>query len=223
MKRLIIVRHGNTFTAQQTPTRVGCHTDLPLVETQLGKNIGLYLAKQNIKLDRVFAAPLKRTMQTAQLIINELKQKLTVEPIHDFIEIDYGPDENQIEDNVILRLGKVSLQQQGITNPTTEQIIQAGQAVIEQWNKNAIVPFDWVVDVDKIIHSWQHFANNIPDNQTQLVVSSNGIIRFAPHILTAKNYERFIANESLKVKTGSLCVFEYDQGEWECKKWNQRP
>ena len=28
----MIVRHGNTFRAGETPTRVGARTDLPLVE-----------------------------------------------------------------------------------------------------------------------------------------------------------------------------------------------
>ncbi|MBR2145117.1 MAG: hypothetical protein IJ956_06235 [Akkermansia sp.] len=32
MKTLIIARHGNTFAKRETPTRVGCHTDLELVE-----------------------------------------------------------------------------------------------------------------------------------------------------------------------------------------------
>ena len=39
--RIIIARHGNTFTKEQTPTRVGGRTDLPLVETERGTNIGL--------------------------------------------------------------------------------------------------------------------------------------------------------------------------------------
>ena len=41
--RIIIARHGNNFTKEQTPLRVGARTDLPLVETERGTNIGKYL------------------------------------------------------------------------------------------------------------------------------------------------------------------------------------
>ena len=37
--RILIARHGNTFTKDQTPTRVGRHTDLPLVEKELSYKI----------------------------------------------------------------------------------------------------------------------------------------------------------------------------------------
>ena len=45
MKTLIIARHGNTFAKGETPTRVGCHTDLELVEEERGRGVGLYLKK----------------------------------------------------------------------------------------------------------------------------------------------------------------------------------
>lgn len=55
--RLIIARHGNTFTKDQTPTRVGGRTDLPLVESERGRNIGKYLKLKDMLPDVVFAAP----------------------------------------------------------------------------------------------------------------------------------------------------------------------
>ena len=67
--RLIIARHGNTFTKDQTPTRVGGRTDLPLVESERGRNIGKYLKLKDMLPDVVFAAPLKRTMETARLAV----------------------------------------------------------------------------------------------------------------------------------------------------------
>ena len=39
MKTLIIARHGNTFAKGETPTRVGCHTDLELVEEERGRAV----------------------------------------------------------------------------------------------------------------------------------------------------------------------------------------
>lgn len=46
--RIIIARHGNTFTKDQTPLRVGAGTDLPLVETERGTNIGKYLKMRTL-------------------------------------------------------------------------------------------------------------------------------------------------------------------------------
>ena len=39
----MIVRHGNTFRAGETPTRVGARTDLPLVEEERARSAGRYL------------------------------------------------------------------------------------------------------------------------------------------------------------------------------------
>ena len=41
--RIIIARHGNTFTKDQTPLRVGAGTDLPLVETERGTNPAAFI------------------------------------------------------------------------------------------------------------------------------------------------------------------------------------
>ena len=68
--RIIIARHGNNFTKEQTPLRVGARTDLPLVETERGTNIGKYLKLKDMLPDVVFAAPLKRTMETARLALS---------------------------------------------------------------------------------------------------------------------------------------------------------
>lgn len=42
----MIVRHGNTFRAGETPTRVGARTDLPLVEEERARSAGRYLREK---------------------------------------------------------------------------------------------------------------------------------------------------------------------------------
>ena len=56
MKRLIIARHGNTFRKDETPTRVGAGTDLPLVEEERARGIGKYLKAKGLIPTKVFAA-----------------------------------------------------------------------------------------------------------------------------------------------------------------------
>ncbi len=203
--RIIVARHGNTFTKEQTPTRVGCRTDLDLVETQRGTNIGLYLKKINMIPDMVYAAPLKRTRKTAELAIEAMEKNIPFELDDSFVEIDYGPDENKTEEEVIARIG---------------------QDAIDKWNNSAIVPNGWIVSVDGIINAWKNFADKVEHNfkdKTVMAVSSNGIIRFAPYL--TESFEDFCLEHEIKVGTGSICIFEKEEGDahWKCTGWNIKP
>lgn len=221
-KRLIIVRHGNTFLPEQTSTRVGRKTDLPLVEDVRGRAIGKYLLSQNIKLDKVYAAPLKRTMQTAKLALKELNSNLSIIPSENFSEIDYGPDENKTEAEVLIRLGKDYASIHNIEVSYENKWEEYGKAVLQAWDREAIVPHGWSVDVAAIIKAWQDLANSIQDGETVLICSSNGIIRFAPHILNL-SYDKFCEQYDIKVATGSVSIFDYIDGEWTCSEWNTKP
>ena len=203
--RIIIARHGNTFTKDQTPTRVGGRTDLDLVESERGTNLGLYLKKFDLVPDMVYAAPLKRTTKTAKLAIEAIGKDIPFELDNSFVEIDYGPDENKTEDEVIARIG---------------------QEAIDKWNESAIVPDGWKVSVEGIIDAWNNFASKVEKkfkNKTVMVVSSNGIIRFAPYL--TGDFEGFCLEHDIKVGTGNVCVFEKEEGDkhWKCTAWNIKP
>lgn len=202
--RLIIARHGNTFTKDQIPTRVGGRTDLPLVESERGTNIGKYLKLKNMLPDAVYAAPLKRTMETAGLAVAAMGEALVVQQEDCFREIDYGPDENKTEEEVIARIG---------------------EDAIRLWNEKAVAPEGWLVDVPELIQTWKRWADKIAEeykNQTVMIVSSNGVIRFAPYI--TDDFDAFAQAHDIKVGTGCLCVFEKEEGQpWVCKEWNLKP
>ena len=109
--RLIVARHGNTFAPGVVPTRVGCRTDLPLVasgEAQ-ARRIGKFLRLHQMVPDVVFAAPLKRSLDTARLAVEALGLDLPITSDERFSEIDYGPDENQPESVVVARIGEQAL------------------------------------------------------------------------------------------------------------------
>ncbi|HBT78214.1 MAG TPA: hypothetical protein DEB39_15115, partial [Planctomycetaceae bacterium] len=91
---------------------------------------------------------------------------------------------------------------------------------IERWNADGVPPPGWIVDVSEITRNWVDFANAIPDGKTVLVVSSNGIIRFAPKILADNDYERFREENNLKVTTGGICLLRYDRERWSIPLWN---
>ncbi len=204
--RLLIARHGNTFNKGDVVTRVGGRTDLPLVASgeQQGSDLGRYIAKCGWMPAAVFSGPLQRARKTAELACAALGiDSARVTTLDIFNEIDYGPDENQPEEAVVARLGA---------------------AALDAWNKNAVVPDGWCVDPVAIADAWQEFAADVLDQyrgKNILVVTSNGIARFAPHIIG--DFERFSSRHDIKVSTGALCVFENNGSGWVCAGWNLKP
>jgi len=202
---LIIARHGNTFGADDTPTRVGMHTDLPLVESGIeqAKAMGRYLSENRMIPDVVYTSVLQRTIQTAQIAIKESGVSNPFFKLEMFNEIDYGPDENKPEADVIARIGAQAIQ---------------------DWDESAKVPDGWEVDPDQIIQNWIDFAEQISafdDNETALIVTSNGIARFAPHI--TGDFDGFRKAHSIKLATGALGILKCEDGVWTCEGWNIRP
>lgn len=217
MKTLIIARHGNTFRPGETPTRVGAHTDLPLVEEERARGIGRYLGRLGLVPGRILAAPLQRTMRTAELAADELGNPCPVQADARFTEVDYGPDENKTEPEVMARLGRVAAGETA-ADLTPEALEELGAQAIELWNSQAAVPAGWQVDVPGIIRSWQQLADEVAEGETLLCVSSNGVIRFAPHI--TGDYAAFCAEHDIKVPTGGVCIFTCgEDGAWRCTEW----
>ena len=70
---------------------------------------------------------------------------------------------------------------------------------------------------EKLISGWQDLAASIPDGETWLLVSSNGVMRFSPYILG--NYEDFCATHDIKVPTGGVCIFDCVGDHWRCTDW----
>ena len=204
MTVLIIARHGNTFNADDTPTRVGARTDLPLVEKgfEQAKKIGQWLKQNNYIPEVTYSSELQRTKQTAETALKEIQYSQPVFALQIFNEIDYGPDENQTEDKVIARIG---------------------EKAIKDWDDKAIVPDGWEFDPQACIDNWKNFASHIVEDEQEviLVVTSNGIARFAPRL--AGNFEEFANNNKIKLSTGALGILEFKNGSWTVKNWNIKP
>ncbi|MGC1182392.1 histidine phosphatase family protein [Legionella sp.] len=201
--RLIIARHGNTFAPSDRVRRVGL-TDLPLVASGLlqGNCLGSALKQKNLIPDVIFASKLKRTIQTADQAQKAMGTKLCIKTLAIFNEIDYGPDENQPEEHVIVRLGKEAL---------------------HAWEARATVPNGWNVKPAEIINNWIVFSQHLRQHyagKTCLVVTSNGIARFAPHL--TGDFAAFSTQHNIKIATGAYCLFENEpfNETWNCRLWN---
>lgn len=204
MTKLIIARHGNTFGSNNTPTRVGARTDLPLVESgeAQAKRLGQWLKNNKIYPEITYCSELQRTQQTAQIALKALGYAQPTFPLAIFNEIDYGPDENLTEDKVIARIG---------------------EQAIKNWDEKAILPDGWNFNPEQCITNWKNFAQHIVEDKQDVifVVTSNGTARFAPHI--AGNFEEFANNHKIKLSTGALGVLEFGNNQWNVKDWNIRP
>lgn len=205
MTTLYIARHGNTFDKGDTLLRVGLKTDLALSNS--GKEqailLGKFIKLKNITFDAVFCSNLKRTYETASIVLNTAKQNLKITPNENFNEIDYGVDEAKPEEEVIARIG---------------------QDAIDLWNKSAIVPIGWNVNTKKIIEDWKNFAQDIKNkypNQNVLVVTSNGIARFAPYL--TESFELFNKKYDIKLATGAISCLKATNNYWEVLFWNVKP
>jgi len=205
MTTLIIARHGNTFGPGDTITYVGARTDLPLVEKgrQQARAIGKYLRENELIPDVVYASQLQRAQETAAIAITESGVTNPVYTLDIFNEIDYGPDENKTKEDVIARIGEDAL---------------------EKWDEQGIVPDGWQADPDEIIRNWRDFAEQIRihnDNETVLVVTSNGIARFVPRL--TGDFENFRKNHTIKLSTGAVAILKYEDNRWTVTGWNIKP
>jgi 2,3-bisphosphoglycerate-dependent phosphoglycerate mutase len=178
--RLLVARHGNTFESYDRAQA-----------TQLGE----YLRANHFHPDVIYTSTLLRTIQTAELAFpNEAHQ-----PLSQFDEIDYGIDENQLEDDVVARIG---------------------QDALNAWNHEAIVPAGWHVDTNNIIAQWSDFLTQVvtSDHRNVCVITSNGIARFLPFALG----NQVLPFDTLKLNTGAFALLTYTS-HWEIVEWNVRP
>ncbi len=197
--RLYIVRHGNTFDAGDVVTRVGGRTDLPLSVSgrEQAARLAQHFAGQGVAFATARSGPLKRTRETADVILASQPDAPELQTDLFLREIDYGPDENRPEDEVVARIGHQAL---------------------EDWENRNIPPPGWRVDPDALIGNWQErFAKLAGKPGDHLLVTSNGIARFA---LTAARATGF----DPKLKTGAWGVVEVaDDGSVTVTAWNLRP
>ncbi|RYG28160.1 MAG: histidine phosphatase family protein [Burkholderiales bacterium] len=192
---LYIVLHGNTFDKGDIVTRVGGRTDLPLSTSGQVQATALAGHFASVQFATARSGPLKRTRQTADAILSAQAGAPSLTTDLFLREIDYGPDENRPEDEVIARIGKPAL---------------------EAWESHSIVPPGWRVDPQAVIGNWQELFSDLAEaGGNHLVVTSNGIARFA---LSAANTHR----PDAKLPTGGYGIIELSPNI-AVMGWNLRP
>ncbi|MEC3912378.1 histidine phosphatase family protein [Sphingobium sp. CR2-8] len=196
MRRLFIIRHGNTFASSAQARRVGSRTDIPLVESGVAQadRLGQWFAGQTLPIDRLLASPLQRARQTADRIA--IATGHAQDGTRDWLgEIDHGPDEGRPEAEVVARIGAQAL---------------------ADWDERGVAPDGWIVDADRRISAWRAFFAE-REAGVDLLVTSNGAARFA---LIAAG----LPLGALKLRTGAFGELAVDAtGAVTLLRWDERP
>ena len=200
----ILVRHGNTFGPGDKIVWVGARTDLDLVEKgrEQAAAVAAGLAAAGLRPSRIYAGPLKRTRQTADIIAAD--HGLEGDGIvisEDLCEIDYGSWEARSNDEIRA---------------------EVGDQVIDDWQRRSIWPdgCGWQPDEAGVIAGWMRLLNRVrkenADDAVVLVVSSNGIFRLVAKTLGLSAAEA-------KMNTGAVAHLVGDGFGFSIKAWNVAP
>lgn len=192
-----IVRHGNTFDTNDTVRRVGGRTDIGLSQSGMeqARKLGAHFSE--FMFASAQCGPLKRTCQTAEILLSSVRNPPRLKITEFLREIDYGPDENVPEVDVINRLGREAL---------------------VNWEKNLIPPEGWKVDRQELTQRWIDLIAELSSiTGHHLVVTSNGVARFALQGINAKV-------DSAKLPTGGFGCIELRHGKvTNVPYWGIRP
>ncbi len=205
MPHLILMRHGNTFEAGETPRRVGAATDLPLTtagEAQ-AQALAALIKARFLPLSAIITAPLLRTKRVAEAIANATNAALMID--ERLTEITYGAWENKT-DAAITALGDA--------------------AQLAAWDHDGMWPesANWTPSKATLEHNIaslldeQHKNLSLPESGHRILVTSNGILRFIHQAVTGKP-----PADEAKVKTGRYCVLAPRATGWTIEAWNKAP
>lgn len=199
MARIIVCRHGNTFDKGDVVTRVGGRTDLPLSTSGQAQADALARHFADTQFAAAYCSSLQRTRETAATILSARSDGPDLEILPFLTEVDYGPDENRPEAEVVARIG---------------------EAALRAWDEESVVPEGWHVDKQTIRSGWHALlakASARPETDVLLVVTSNGIARFLPDIVDAVP-----TGLQPKLKTGAWGEITCNAGA-RIVAWNVRP
>lgn len=204
MATVFVVRHGNTFDKGDIVTRVGGRTDLPLSSsgTEQAGTLGRHFRDKGLRFDTAYCSTLRRAQKTAEIILRCTESGVGLSPQPFLTEVDYGPDENKPEPDVIARIGEHAL---------------------SVWEREAVPPAGWIVDIEGIIKGWTDLfarASSLPPDVNVLAVTSNGVARF---ITRVPGFRNSYPIDSLKLRTAAYARLMCTPSATELTQWDLRP
>ncbi len=204
MRRLLLVRHGNTFEDGEVPTRVGARSDLPLTQKGVAQAQTFAAAARGagLCLGPFLAGPLQRTRDF-------VAHGFDVAPTIDMrlCEIDYGDWEGLTDAAIAARVGS---------------------AMLEDWNRRCVWPHgqNWAPDEAALAGGAASLAQELAPGSPRCVpvlASSQGVLRYFAK-LDAAFFAQAQRDGKLGVGTGSCCgVRVASSGALFVDFWNDKP
>lgn len=207
--KIILSRHGNTFSATDPVVWVGATQDFPLVDSGIlqAQCLAQALQKADIHPKAVYCGPLKRTRDYAAMVLEQIHsaKKPIVDPRLN--EIDYG-------------------NWAGLTN-TQIQEIDEGEELSAWENLSAWPKFaGWSGSPMHMIKEIREFSKDLTKKydatDTILVISSNGRLRYFLKLIPGL-FEQHVQSKTFKVATGNICLLSYENRKWQMQFWNKKP
>jgi probable phosphoglycerate mutase len=206
--RLILGRHGNTFSPGEKAVWVGARTDLPLVEEgcRQAARLGEALRGAGVKLSGLYCGPLSRTSRHAEIVSAEIGGTASVVE-KALTEIDYGYWEGLDNQEIASRFGKDEL---------------------HGWETQSIWPSaaGWRPSEQEVADAVRSFVQRLQQahgpGDTVLAITSNGILRYFLR-LDPEAFRRQCQTSGAKVATGRMCLMDVKSEARRVLAWNIAP
>lgn len=206
MKRTVLLcRHGNTFNSGDKVVMVGAREDLPLTEYgreqagALGSVVERIIKERGSSVSTILAGPLSRTFEFASIVARVAQISAPIKIDDRLKELDYGEWGGLSDDEI------VSL---------------SGQSVLRQWQEHGIRPSDvqFMPPAEQVEAEVRSLLQELSiGDEIAVVVTSNGRLREFARVLSEGR------ESGAKVKTGCVCVIEWNDTAWSVLGWNLDP
>ncbi len=198
MSKVLLARHGNTFSPGDKVVWVGAKEDLPLVQKgeEQAAALGNALREAHLTPERIITGPLLRTRRAADLVAVLCGFHGKIEIDKRLREIDYGSWGGKSCDEIIAEFGAEAHR---------------------TWNEDHRRPegADWSPDETTLrANALAVMRDAALSRRFTLIITSNGVLRYMHGVLAGEDHD-------VKVKTGNICAVDIEAGQRLF--WNQTP
>lgn len=204
-RRVVLCRHGNTFNPGDKVVMVGAQEDLPLTEfgreqaQVVGRSVAHIVKEAGAAVTSVVTGPLLRTFEYASIVAREAQLSATIQVDERLKELDYG------------RWGGLSHE---------EIVALSGEEALRQWQDLGIRPagMGFQPSVEQLDAEARSVLRELSGGVgISVVVTSNGRLREFARVLSDGR------DNAAKVKTGHVCLIEWNTNAWVFRGWNLDP
>ncbi len=208
MLRLFFLRHGNTFEDGEASRQVGAKTDIPLTAKgrAQAEHAAAWFRAQSVAPVMVYSGGLKRQKETAEIVSKALGAPVT--EVFELAELAYGAWENL----------------------TIEELKEKFPTSYAAWSEAGEWSPEFEGTYEDVRRRLVRFLDRVrcshEDGSAVIAVTSQGIMKLLTSVMEPERWAAMQARRAigeLKVKTGAVCEFVFEDGCWKTIAWNIVP